>query len=44
MELGINTIEIIVDEEIETRNATQVVDCKNLLKEAEKTIKKQQVE
>ncbi|MBP9812603.1 chromosomal replication initiator protein DnaA [Candidatus Gracilibacteria bacterium] len=44
MELGIETIEIIVDEEIDTRDATHVVDCKNLLKEAEKTIKKQQVE
>lgn len=44
MELGIKSIEIIVDEEIDTRDATLVVDCKNLLKEAEKTIKKQQVE
>lgn len=40
----ITNVEILVDEEIETRDASQVVDCKNLLKKTEKTIKKQQVE
>lgn len=40
----ITKVEILVDEEIETRDVSEFVDCKNLLKETEKTIKKQQVE
>lgn len=40
---SIKSVEIIVDEEMETRDPKTVIDCKLLLKEAEKTIKKQQV-
>ncbi|GAB0174539.1 MAG: chromosomal replication initiator protein DnaA [Candidatus Altimarinota bacterium] len=41
---SINTIEITVDEEMEMKGSECVIECKGLLKETEKTLKKQQVE
>jgi chromosomal replication initiator protein len=40
----IEAIDIIVDEAIDTKTDAYVIDCRNSLKESEKTTKKQQVE
>lgn len=41
---SIEAIDIVVDEAIETKDASQVIDCRNTLKDSEKVTKKQQVE
>ncbi len=41
---SIEAIDIVVDEAIETKDVSQVIDCRNTLKDSEKVTKKQQVE